>query len=382
MSRKQFLAVLAALVVLAAAAAGVVLSDRSAWTPADSRAGQKALPGLQIADVAEIVIRDSSGELHLARGQAGWSVRERADFAADTDRVAALLVKLAETKIVQSEPLPESQRVRLELVEPNLSESKGKAAGAGTVLELKDAKGGPLGRLLLGKKILKSSPVASLARGETEATGRYLTAGGEAGTVLAVGDPLAQVESKPEAWLVKDLVRAEGVKSVTASKDGRPRWKVTRATESLDWKLAPGGKPDLQKATDIASSLGWVNLVDVVADPAKADTGLAHAVVLDAETFDGIRYTLKVGNRAGDNYYVGVAVAGEPRKARAPAKAEKAEDKARNDKEFEERRAKLVEKLAREKALAKWTYLVSKNGVEPLLRERSELLPAKKPKKG
>jgi uncharacterized protein DUF4340 len=382
MSRKQFLAVIAALVVLAAAAAGVVLSDRSAWTTADSRAGQKALPGLQIADVAEIAIRDSSGELHLVRGQAGWSVRERADFAADTDRVATLLVKLAETKIVQSEPLPESQRARLELVEPNTVESKDKAAGAGTVLELKDAKGGTLGRLLLGKKILKSAPVASLARGDTEATGRYLTAGGEAATVLAVGDPLAQVESKPEAWLVKDLVRAEGVKSVTASKDGRPRWKVTRETESLDWKLSSGEKPDLQKATDIASSLGWVNLVDVVADPAKADTGLARAVVINAETFDGISYTLKVGNRAGDNYYVGVAVVGEPRTARAPAKAEKAEDKAKNDKEFEERRAKLVEKLAREKALAKWTYLVSKNGVEPLLRERSDLLPAKKAKKG
>ena len=51
MSRKQFLAALAALVVLAAAAAAVVLSDSSAWTPVDSRAGQRSLPGLQIADV-------------------------------------------------------------------------------------------------------------------------------------------------------------------------------------------------------------------------------------------------------------------------------------------------------------------------------------------
>jgi len=42
------------------------------------------------------------------------------------------------------------------------------------LIELKDAKGGSLGRLLLGKKIVKSSPVASLARGEAEATGRYL----------------------------------------------------------------------------------------------------------------------------------------------------------------------------------------------------------------
>jgi hypothetical protein len=372
-NRRQFLIALAALAVLAAAGAAVVFSDRSAWTSADSRAGQKAVSGLRLSEVAEIAIRDSSGELHLVRGEAGWSVRERAGFAADTDRIAALLVKLAEMKIVQSEPLPESQRVRLELVEP-----KDKAAGAGTAIELKDAKGGSLGRLLLGKKIVKSSPVASLSRGDSEATGRYLTIGGEAGTMLAVGEPLTEVESRPDLWLVKDLIRADGVKSVSSGRDGKARWSVTRETESTDWKFA-GSKerPDLQKATDLASSLGWVNLVDVVADP-KADTGLDHAIVIRAETFDGLSYALRIGKQAGNNYYVKVAVAGEPRKNRAPAKGEKAEDKAKNDKAFEEYRKKLVEKLEREKKLERWTYLVAKNGLDPLLRDRPGLMPEKK----
>jgi hypothetical protein len=373
-NRRQFFIALAALAVLAVLGAAVVLSDRSAWTAADSRAGQKAIPGLRLSEVAEIAILDPAGELHLARGETGWSVRERAGFAAETDRIAALLVKLAELKIVQSEPLPESQRARLELLEP-----KDKAAGGGTLIELKDAKGGSLGRLLLGKKIVKSSPVASLSRGETEATGRYLTAGGEAGTMLAVGEPLTEVESKPELWLVKDLLRADGAKSISSSKDGRQRWSVTRETESADWKFAGSKeKPDLQKATDLASSLGWVNLVDVVADPAKADTGLDHAIVIKADTFDGISYTLTVGNKAGDNYYVRVAVAGEPRKTRTPAKGEKAEDKPKNDKEFEERRKKLIENMEREKKLEPWTYLVAKNGLEALLRDRPELMPEKK----
>ncbi|HKB74544.1 MAG TPA: DUF4340 domain-containing protein [Burkholderiales bacterium] len=374
MNRRQFFIAVAALAVLAVLGAAVVLSDRSAWTAADSRAGQKAIPGLRLSEVAEIAILDPAGELHLARGETGWSVRERAGFAAETDRIAALLVKLAELKIVQSEPLPESQRARLELLEP-----KDKAAGGGTLIELKDAKGGSLGRLLLGKKIVKSSPVASLSRGETEATGRYLTAGGEAGTMLAVGEPLTEVESKPELWLVKDLLRADGAKSISSSKDGRQRWSVTRETESADWKFAGSKeKPDLQKATDLASSLGWVNLVDVIADPAKADTGLDHAIVIKADTFDGISYTLTVGNKAGDNYYVRVAVAGEPRKTRTPAKGEKAEDTAKNDNEFEERRKKLIENVEREKKLERWTYLVAKNGLEPLLRDRPELMPEKK----
>jgi hypothetical protein len=331
---------------------------------------------LKISDVAEIAIRDAAGELHLVRGEAAWTVRERAGFAADTDRVAELLVKVAEMKVVQSEPLPEAQRARLELIEPK------DKAGAGTLLELKDAKGASLARLLLGKKVMKSAAPTSLARTEGEASGRYLTVGSEAGTLLVVGEPLAQVESKPEPWLVKELVRAEGAKTITASKDGKLRWRVTRESESLDWKFSDGAKPDLQKATDLSSSFGWVNLVDVVADPAKVDTGLARAVVVNAETFDGLTYTLRIGNRVGDNYYVGVAVSGEPRKARTPAKGEKAEEKEKRDKEFEERRAKLLERLARERTLDKWTYLVSKNVVEPLLRERSGLLPEKKAKKG
>lgn len=379
MSRKQFLVVVGVMVVLLAAGAGVILSDRSAWTSAESRAGEKAIPGLKISDVAEIAIRDSSGELHLVRGQTGWSVRERADFPADTDRVAAVLVKLAETKVVQSEPLIESQRARLDLLEPNSSDAKDKAQGAGTALELKDAKGGVLGRLLLGKKIMKSPAMASLGHPEADATGRYLVAGGDDKTVLAVADPLNEAEAKAQDWLVKDLLRVEGAKKISSSQDGKLRWTVTRNTESADWSLVGSrDKPDLQKATDLASSLGWVNLVDVAADAAKTDTGLDHAVVIKAETFDGLEFTLSVGKQAGANYYVRVAVAGEPAKTRKPAKNEKAEDKAKNDKAFEEARKKLVEQVEREKKLERWTYLVTKSSLDPLLRDRQQLMPEKK----
>lgn len=369
MSRKQFLLILAVLAVLAAAAAGVALSDRSNWSSADGRAGQKALPGLRISDVAEIAIRDASGELHLRRGPSGWTLRERADFAADTDRVAAMLVKLAEVKVVQSEPLVESQRARLELVEP-----KDKAEGAGTAVELKDAKGAVLGRLLLGKKIMKGSAMASIGRPEADATGRYLIAGNDA-TVLAVGDPLLQAEAKPRDWVVKDLLRVEGAKTVSSSRG----WTVTRNTEGMDWKfLGSSQVPDLQKATDLSSSLGWVNLVDVVADPAKADTGLDHPVTIQAQTFGGLKYTLKVGKQVDSNYYLRIAVAGEPQKTRKPEKNEKAEDKEKKDKAFEEQRKKLLEKVEREKKLEPWTYLVAKTSLDPLLRDRAQLMPEKK----
>lgn len=375
MNRKQFLVSLAVLIVLAAAGAGVVLSDRSAWNKADSRVGQKVVAGLKIPDIAEIVIKDSSGELHLVKGGSRWKVRERADFDADTDRIGELLVKLAELKVVQSETLSADERARLELVEPKDKTTP----GAGIALELKDAKGGALGRLLLGKKIFKSAELASLGS-QGEATGRYVLAGEDTGTMLAVAEPFAQVESKPDPWLVKDLIRVDVAKSIASTgKDGRRRWIVSRKSDGADWTFADSkSKPDLQKATDLSSALGWINLVDVVPDPAKADTGLDHGVTIKAETFDGITYTLRIGNAVGQNYYVGFQVAGEPAKRRVAPKGEKAEDKARNDKSFEDRRKKLVEQSEREKRLSHWTYLVAKSSLEALLRDRAQLLPEKK----
>ena len=138
MNRKQFLAVLAVLAVLVVVAVCVTLSDRSAWKNTDSRTGEKAISGLRIADVAEITIRDSTGDLHLVRGPSGWTLRERADFPADTDRVAAMLVALAEAKVVQSEPLADSQRVRLELAEPNLGDSARELGAPGTAVPARE----------------------------------------------------------------------------------------------------------------------------------------------------------------------------------------------------------------------------------------------------
>jgi hypothetical protein len=375
MSRGPLIGVLAVLVVLGAAGAAVLVSERSAWTGADSHAGQKVFPDLRISDVAEIAIGDAEGRLRLARQKDGWSVRERADFPADTDRIGELLVKLAELKVVQREALPESQRARLQLVEPKDKESK----DAGTRLELKDEKGSVLASLLLGKKVLKAPPPGTPPRGEPEATGRYVTAGSETSTLLAVSDPLAQVEAKADRWIVKDLIRVDRSKTISAvGNDGRPRWTVARNGESVDWKFADSSlRPDLQKATDLASALYWINAADVVGDP-KTDTGLARPVVIKAVTFDGLTYTLRVGNRVGDNYYLGLAVAGEPAKARVAAKGEKAGDKAKNDKEFEEGRKKLIERIEREKRLERWTYVVAKSSLDPLLRDRAQLLPEKK----
>jgi hypothetical protein len=377
MTRKQFLLALAVLAILIAAAAWVVVSEREPSENAEARIGQKVIPGLKMSDVAEIAIRDESGELHLVRAEGGWKVREREGFPADVDRIGEMLLGLAELKVVQAEPLPESQRARLLLAEPK---AKG-AKDTGTVLELKDAKGALLAHLLLGKKVFRKTEIAALGgREEGLPSGRYLLAGQGGGTMIVVGNPFVTAEPKADLWLSKDLIRADRVKSIQSlGPDGKQRWMLVRDSDSAEWRFA-GSKeaPDLQKATDAAGSFGWMNLVDVVVDPAHTETGLSSAVTVKAETFDGLTYTVRIGARTGDNYYVALSVAGELPNSRTPTADEKPEDKEKKDKEFEAQRQKILAQLAREKALDQWRYIVAKVGVEPLLRERADMLPAKK----
>jgi hypothetical protein len=304
-------------------------------------------------------------------------VRERADFPADVERIGELLLKVADLRAAQADPLPQSQRARLELVEPG---DKG-AKDAGTVLELKDAKGAVMAHLLLGKKVFKQTQTAALpGREQGLPSGRYLLAGTDSDTMMVVAEPFAGVEAKPPLWLAKELLRAERVKTVTSiGGDRRTRWTMTRDNDNAEWKFAGAGdKPDLQKATDAAGAFGWMDVVDVVVDPQNTETGLSHATAIRAETFDGLTYTVRIGDRTGDNYYVAVAVAGDPPQSRVPGKGETAEEKEKRDKAFAENKARLAERVARERRLDGWRYVVGKAAVEPLLRDRAQMLPEKK----
>jgi hypothetical protein len=330
--------------------------------------------------VAEVALRNASATLTVVRRDGTWVIKERADFPADAERVRELLLKLAELKIVQAEPVAEAQRARLELAEPGAAAG----TGAGTLLELKAGTGKTLARLLLGKKVTARTAAAGSFPEQGVPTGRYVMQGTETGSVALVSDPLAVAEAKPDAWLSKDLIRAERVGSISASgPDGRERFSLSRETESYDWKLAGGGKPDLQKAQDAVGSLQGMSLIDVIPDPGSAAAGLDRPIVIRARTLDGVIYTLRVGSKtADDRYFIAISVGGEPAAARTAGKSETAEEKGKQDKAFAENRARLLDKLARERKLERWTYLVARTAVEPLLRERAQLLPEKKAKNG
>ncbi len=376
MNKKQFLMLVIALVVLAAAGVGVQWWQERGWDQTDVMAGKKLLPALTATSVAEIALREGTSEVHLVKKGAEWVVRERNDFPADFSRIAELLGKLVDLKIIQSDKVPADKLADFNLVPPKT----GAGAGQGMALELKDSSGKSLATLLLGKTMTRRGMIPSQEGGPPREGdipyGRYVISGTEA--IAAVSEPLAQADSNPSAWLVKELFRIDPAKSVTSfGPAGETRWTLTKANGLWGW--TNGDKPDPQKAQDVISALYLVTAKDVVADPAAVETGLAKAVTIKADTPDTINYTVKIGAKADDDsYYMSFNLVGEPPKLRPPEKGESAEDKAKRDKEYDEQRVKVVERLDREKLFAKWTYKMPKYAAELLLRDRAQLMPEKK----
>jgi hypothetical protein len=138
---------------------------------------------------------------------------------------------------------------------------------------------------------------------------------------------------------------------------------------------------DTNKVSSLGSTLNFPSFVDVSTN-STADAGLDKPMTLVIETFDNFSYTIKLGNKTPENnFYTQVSVTANLPKERTPGKDEKAEDKAKLDKEFADKQKPLQEKLANEQKLDKWTYLVSSWTVDPLVRNRAELMVEKKEEK-
>ena len=74
MNRKQFLYLVVVLVVLGGAGLMLVWQDIAAYRASGAKIGAKLLPGLKIADVAEIRLQDPKHQVTLARKEKTWVV--------------------------------------------------------------------------------------------------------------------------------------------------------------------------------------------------------------------------------------------------------------------------------------------------------------------
>ena len=376
MNRKQVVILL--VVGLVAGYFGIQVSkkNKESFKTSDVGEGQKLLPNFPINDVAHLRIKQTTGEVNLVKKDDLWRVKERQDYPANFSELSDFMRKLADLKTIQDVKVGPSQLGRLELNPPD------KGAGAGTLVEFKDSKDATLKSVLLGKKYTKGSGESSQFGGGDFPVGRYVMVQDGQNKVWLINEAFSNIETKPEQWLSKDFFKVEKLKSISVTHPGGTNsWKLEREKEGGDLKLADvkGEESlDTSKASGAGYALSSPSFNDVLIGDAKVEDN----VTAKLETFDGFTYDVKLGKPVKEeNYPLSVKVEGSFAKAREPGKDEKPEDKEKLDKEFKEKTSKLEEKLKAEKGFEKWTYLVAKWTVDPLLKERKELLAEKKDEK-
>jgi len=333
------------LVVLGGGALLYQYQERSQRPGNSDTLGRPLLKDLKAAEVAAIRIVEPKATLTVRQKDERWVLAERADFPADVAKVRDFVVQALSLKVAQSEPIGDKDRARL-----NLDES-------GTQVEFAGADGKALAKLVVGKKYFKrevDNPE------KARADGRFVALPGEPKMVYVVSDPLAQATARSSEWIDKTSFKVEKVKTLEVRYPEGGGYRIERDGDNADWRLA-GARPDekleVTKANAASYSLGLLELADV----APQGLTLEQPVSIQASTFDGLSYAIKVGKLQGENYPVSFSSSGT----------------ARKDEKDAERIKKMEERLPREKLLSSYVLLIPKSKLEDTLKKRAEMLEKK-----
>ena len=373
MNRKQFIVLLVLVLVLGGAAWWHYRKQTAGWNNQSPQLGQKLLSDFQVNDVAQIRIEQGTNDLTLAKTNGLWCVAQRNNYPANFSQISQFLLKLRDLKIIQTEEVGPSQLPRLNLA------ASGQGTNAATLLAFYNADRKPIRTLWLGKAhTQQSSQPSPDAPDSSFPDGRYVLTAAHSGTVAVISDPLNEVSPAPDQWLDKTFFKIEKPQSISVNFAAATNsWELTRSSETNNWELAgakPGEKLDNSKVSEMAGSFTSPSFEDVATGLNSEQTGMDKPTSVEIKTFDGFDYSMKVGQKTNDNYYLTVHTSATLPKEPAPAKNEKPRSLAVSAQSFQANLKKLQDKLARESAFNQWVYFVPAWTVDPLLKTRGQLL--------
>jgi len=297
MNRKQLIILLVLVVVIGGA--GLVLRNKqnTSWKDSSAAIGKKILGDLPINEVTHITIKQGTNELNLAKKDDLWAVRERNNYPANYSEISDFLLKVRDLKVVQSEKAGSSQLPRLALV-------PGEGSNSAMVVDFKGQGDKPLKSLLLGKKHMRKSnrpnPMGGEMGEEGYPDGRYVKLASDANNVSVISDALANIEPKPDSWLNKEFIKIEKARSIAVTfTNATNSWKLTRETETGEWKLAdakPTEQLDASKTSAVSNPLSSPTFNDVLTS-GKPEESLDKPTLVTVDTFDNFTYTVKVGQK-------------------------------------------------------------------------------------
>jgi hypothetical protein len=265
--------VVLAVVAVAALAAGLWLAGRQG-SSVSGEARAALYPGLESAldsiDAVRVFKAGDQRAVELKRGEAGWTVTERAGYRADEAKLRDLASALADAELLEEKTsIPE----------------KYAALGVEDVSG-KDAKG--IRVELAGP----SSPV-NLIVGNPGAGGssRYVRRAGEAKSWLI--DQGLDAPAEPDAWLDKSIadIAADRVQSATVTVKGAKPYTAAKASKeqaNFSVEKLPKGKSLRSPSVADAFATALTGLVLTDAQPESAFGTEPAADHASFRTFDGL----------------------------------------------------------------------------------------------
>ena len=176
MIKPQHFALLAAATAASVVVAAGLYSATNRWS-AGKVEGAQLLPGFGRNEKTLKSVEITQGEKKLTLERAGelWTIKERAGYPANAERVKALLNTLAKAELIEAKTASKDRHSQLELEDPAGKDAKSRG------VRVLDDKGRALAEVVLGK-----SRYDAFGQGKG---GVYVRRLAEAQTWLATGDP-------------------------------------------------------------------------------------------------------------------------------------------------------------------------------------------------
>ncbi|NJD05324.1 MAG: DUF4340 domain-containing protein [Methylococcaceae bacterium] len=301
---------------LAAIVAAALLSSHRKPAAETVQSGGYAVPALRdhVNEVTVVTVTAAENKplLSLARGDRGWTVKEKGGYPADSGKLRELLLKLADASLLEPKTASEQRYPELGVEDTGV----------------KDAKG-----LKLSLEGLAKPEALIVGNFNSKASGTFVRRPDDKQSWLAKGN--LTVDRDPTHWLDKaiaDIGSDRIAEVVLTGPSGKTLRVYKEHPGDTDFKVAdlPAGK-DLSSpgaANGLASTLGDLTLQDAApAAEAKVPAdGQQHKA--GYRTFDGLKVDVTAW-KDGDKHYARFTAVLE--QAKAEAHVQETQAKAKTD---------------------------------------------------
>lgn len=308
MSPKVFLGLLAVTVITSAAA---LLTALAQPTAAPVRyVDEPAFPALRENPdaVAKVVLTTPEGSFTLVRETGDrWSALERFGYPVEEDQVRALIVALADMRLIEAKTRLPERYGRLEVEDVDAADAKSR------LLRVESADGKVLAEAIFGKQQHRLTG--------DQAAGTYLRRPGEAQSWLASGG--VAIDGEVVSWLDDEIVDldAERIGTIEIRPESGPGYVVRRAAAGEPLQLADLAEDETaNEGADLdrlAAAFADLRFEDVKPRRELAWPDAHHTAT--ATTLDGVELTVQLAKIDGEPWAIFDARQVEPDAPAAPS---------------------------------------------------------------